>query len=280
MKKAALIIFTIVFVAIMAVSLVACSNATVQGQLKDVWRPYEKYTYSVNDGTNTGTYVVEILRSNGGTVEVGTKSVENLGKGILINGKLNIADVEYTTACYVQFNSGGAFNVPKASYKKQTVSGNVTLELVATYADNNYNYSGTQNGTEISGTIALSNPYYDSNEFHQVLRGVNSMSTGFSFSFNVPVAIGESSLASLSASCNSTTKVAYGDDNVECFEVLLSRSTKVNGKDQKLYYTTSPMTIDGWPLPYVLMKFVEPTANGEVVYTLTSVSLTQNSFLF
>ncbi len=280
MKKAALIIFTIVFVAIMAVSLVACSNATVQGQLKDVWRPYEKYTYSVNDGTNTGTYVVEILRSNGGTVEVGTKSVENLGKGILINGKLNIADVEYTTACYVQFNSGGAFNVPKASYKKQTVSGNVTLELVATYADNNYNYSGTQNGTEISGTIALSNPYYDSNEFHQVLRGVNSMSTGFSFSFNVPVAIGESSLASLSASCNSTTKVAYGDDNVECFEVLLSRSTKVNGKDQKLYYTTSPMTIDGWPLPYVLMKFVEPTADGEVVYTLTSVSLTQNSFLF
>ena len=44
MKKAALIIVSILLIALVAVTFVACSTATVQGQLRNVWRPYEKYT--------------------------------------------------------------------------------------------------------------------------------------------------------------------------------------------------------------------------------------------
>ncbi len=278
MKKAVLIMLVIALVAIVSVSFVACSTATVQGQLKDVWRPYEKYTYSVVDGVNeAGTYVVEIIHSNGGTIQVGANSVDGLTKGILINGKLNIGNVEYITACYVQLISGGSYLVPKASYKKQTVGGEVTLELSATYNDTQYVYSGTENGVSKEGAIEIKAPTYDNNEIHQLLRGVNALATNFSFSFNVPVAIGESTLASITASCSAKASVPYGEGNKDCFEVVLARSTKVNGKNQKLYYAAEAIEIDGWKLPYVLIKFVEPTAEGEVIYLLKDISLNQEA---
>ncbi|MBP3291001.1 MAG: hypothetical protein J6M26_00965, partial [Clostridia bacterium] len=71
MKKAALIIVSILLIALVAVTFVACSTATVQGQLRDVWRPYEKYTYSVNDGTTLGTYVVEVIHNEDPNVTIG-----------------------------------------------------------------------------------------------------------------------------------------------------------------------------------------------------------------
>jgi hypothetical protein len=273
MKKIALVILTIALVAIMAVTFVACSTATVQGQLKNVWRPYEKYTYSVTDGTTTGTYVVEISQHNGGNVTIGTVNLENAGKGIIVSGKLTFANVQYETSCYVQHSSGGNFLVPKASYRKHVVDGNTTLELVGKYDGSTFTYSGTENGADKNGTIATKNPCYDNNEIHQLLRGVANMSVGFSFSFNVPLIVGESSLASLSVSCSAVENLTYKDTAYECYSVSLIRSTKVQGKSHTLYYTTKPVVIDQWELPYVLIKFVEPTANGEMVYTLTDIAL-------
>lgn len=273
MKKIALIIITIALVALMAVTFVACSTATVQGQLKDVWRPYERYTYNVTDGTTNGTYVVEVTHSNGGNVTIGNVNLEGVGKGIIVNGHLSFGDAEYETSCYVQLSSGGNFLVPKASYKKQTVDGVVTLELGGKYGDKNYTYSGTENGEFKEGAISTSSPCYDNNEIHQLLRGVNSMSVGFSFNFNVPVTVGESDLASLSAVCSATENAFYNGAPYECFKVELSRSTKVEGKAHTLYYATNPIDVDGWKLPYVLVQFVEPTATGEMVYTLTDIAL-------
>ena len=275
MKKAALIIVSILLIALVAVTFVACSTATVQGQLRNVWRPYEKYTYSVTDGDTVGTYVVEIIHNEDKNVTIGTVNLENVSKGIIINGHLNIGGTEYITSCYVQLISGSSYLIPRASYKKQIVDGNVTLELGGTYADGKYNYSGTENGVAKDGSIALASPYYDNNEIHQLLRGVNGLTTGFSFSFNVPVTIGESSSASLSASCSTTETVTHGDNATECYVVSLARSTKVAGKSHKLYYSTKPIKVDGWDLPNVLIQFVEPTADGEIYYTLTSISLTK-----
>ena len=92
---------------------------------------------------------------------------------------------------------------------------------------------------------------------------------------NVPVTIGESSSASLSASCSTRETVTHGDNATECYVVSLARSTKVAGKSHKLYYSTKPIKVDGWDLPNVLVQFVEPTADGEIYYTLTSISLTR-----
>lgn len=275
MKKIALIIVTIALVAIMAVTFVACSTATVQGQLKDVWRPYEKYVYTVDDDSKTtnGTYTVEVIHNNEPNVTIGTVTLEGVGKGIIVNGTLTYDNTVYTTACYVQLSSGGSFLVPKASYRKQVVDGVVTLELGGKYDGANYTYFGTENGNNVEGSIGLKSPYYDNNEFHQLLRGVSSMSTGFSFSFNVPAVVGEANLASLTASVVGSENIIYADNSYECFKVSLSRSTKVQGKAHTLFYTVNPVDVNGWKLPYVLVKFVEPTATGEVTYTLNSISL-------
>lgn len=276
MKKAILIIVSIILVALVATTFVACSTATVQGQLRDVWNPYEKYVYSVNDGENSGTYTVEITHTNSGeNVQIGTINLENAQKGIIINGKLNIGTTEYTTSCFVQIASGSGFLVPRASYKKQVVDGVTTLELGGQYNGGIYTYSGTENGATKDGSIELLSPYYDNNEIHQLLRGINGLATGFSFSFNVPVTIGESQSVSLTASCTKVETITYGDTATECFVLTLSRATQVAGKSHTLYYSTKPLTVDGRELPYVLVQFIEPTATGEVVYTLESVTTVQ-----
>ena len=57
MKKIASAIVLVVVVSVLAVTFAACNNATTQGQLVDAWkegRPYERYTYSVNDSAYDG----------------------------------------------------------------------------------------------------------------------------------------------------------------------------------------------------------------------------------
>lgn len=283
MKKVILIAVSIMLVAVFAVSFVACNNATTQGQLEDVWYAYEQYVYDVNDGTNQGEYTVTIKWFSEGDVTVGATTLKSPSKGYLVTGKLNIADAEYDTACYFKRVDGNSFLIPAASYRKQNVpsSPSSNLEINGVYDGSTFNYSGTVAGENKQGSIELSSPYYDNNEFHQMLRGVSTMSTSFSFSFKVPVAGVESGAVTLTASCTSTEKITapVKSGEIECYKVSLSRSTKVDGKKQQLYYSVSPLPLDtdgdgtdDFKPKKALVKIVEPTADGEVTYILKSAS--------
>lgn len=286
MKKLILVLVSISLVAIFAVSFVACNNATTQGQLEDIWYDYESYVYDVNDGVNTGVYTVTIKWYGEGDVQVGATNLSSPGKGYLVTGKLEIADTVYDTACFFKRVDGNTFLVPIASYRKQ-VSASVpesNLEINGVYDGSVFNYSGVVAGENKQGSIELSSPYYDNNEFHQVLRSVSTMSSSFSFTFKIPVAANEATAVSLTASCASTEKITapIKDGEIECYNVAISRSTKVDGKKQRLYYSTSALELDvdgdgavDYKPKKVLVKIVEPTSNGEVTYLLRSASFTE-----
>ncbi len=286
MKKVILTLVSILFVALFAVSAVACNNATTQGQLEDIWYDYESYVYDVNDGTNVGEYSVAIKWYGEGDVTVGATTLKNPGKGYLVTGKLTIAGAQYDTSCFFKRVDGNTFLVPVASYRKQVnpASPETNLEINGTYDGSTFNYSGVVAGENKQGSIGLSAPYYDNNEFHQVLRSVSTMSTGFSFSFKVPVVANEIGAVSLTASCASTEKITapVKDGEIDCYNVTISRSTKVDGKKQRLYYATSPLELDtdgdgavDYKPKKALIKIVEPTADGEVTYTLKSATFTE-----
>lgn len=54
MKKIIVAVLLIAVICTAAGVLVACSNATTQGQLENVWQPYERYTYSVSYKADDG----------------------------------------------------------------------------------------------------------------------------------------------------------------------------------------------------------------------------------
>lgn len=278
MKKLILTFILILTIAACAFSFSACSSATVQGQLEDVWRPYESYVYDVTapNGT-TGTYTVTIqLRPAGESVdELGDTPLLNVKKGYIITGELEIGTTEFNTGCYFALIDGSDYLIPVASYRKQTVDGTVTLETRGDYKDLGYDYYGTVGGENVSGNIALTSPFYDNNEFHQSLRGAD-IGTNFSFSFQVPIVSAETAAIQLSASCNGVESISapyFGEEAKECYKVTIGRSTKVAGTTQTLYYAKDDITVNGWALNDVLVKIVEPSVDGNVTYVLKEVKL-------
>ena len=278
MKKISLIILTIVLVATMMLAFTGCATATVQDQLRDIWRPYEKYVYSVvgniGDTTQTGTYTVEIKRNLASTVTIGDMTVENVSEGYIITSLLEIADTTYETACYMQKSSGASLFVPIATYTKHT-SAEYTDKVAGKYDGKKFNYTITEFGAPREESISLKAPYYDNNQIHQLLRSANTLGVGFSFSFNVPLPA-ENELCQLSVSCSVTTDIVWGDAETQttCNKVYLSRQTKVNGASHILYYSDKAIKVDGWDLKNVLIRFEEPIGDDEfMTYTLESISL-------
>ncbi len=299
MKKIITSIILIVMVAVVAISLTACNNATTQGQLANILSNHaeEHYVYDVfNTADQTsGTYTVDLCTyAKGSTIDnFGTATLENVQNGILVKGKLTIANVVYETGCYYNLISGSSYMVPAYSFRTQTENGNESFRLQANYDGGTFNYEKVFDGdtaNKQSGSIELSGTYYDNNEFHQSLRSVTTFSTAFSFSFALPLADeNESSLVTLSATCTSleNVKTAYTNahsdetikaDGIECFKLSIARATEVAGIQQTLYYSKSPIKVNGWDVTNALVKIVEPftTQSGEkeqMEYTLKSVSI-------
>lgn len=308
MKKIVLIFTLIAVIGAVAGVLVACSNATTEQQLENVWQSYEKYTYKVDykdaQGADaTGTYVNEIVAyKSGSAVQVGSIQLPSAGAGYLVSGKLTAGDTVIDTACYFELSKGNVYLVPVATYRKETTGGNVTFELSGSYDGSNLNYTGKKaDGSELKGSVSLSSPYYDNAQFHQTLRGVGSqMGSSFSFSFRLAlVTAQEQSAITLTATVTETTTVATGiasGDSVlslDCYKTKISRSTTISGESQYLYYANTPVkcVVDGegntsvvtddgagWNLTNVLVKMEEPykAADGSVAwvtYTLTDISL-------
>lgn len=287
MKKAVLLIAVIAVVSVLSLSLAACNNATVQGQLENVWRPYEKYVYKVTDVDGTvGSYSVVIEEHlKGETVVCGASTLNDVKNGYLVTGELNIGSTKFDTACYFNLIDSSSYLVPVASYRKQTVDSSTTLEINATYDGAKYNYSGSINGEAKSGVIEAKAPFYDNNEFHQVLRGASSMATSFSFNYNVPVVSeNEAGVFALTASVSATEDVTVPvkDSAINCYKLNVSRSTKVAGASQTLYYSTEALAVDSnldgvvdakdWKLTRALVKIVEPAKGGNVVYELQTAT--------
>lgn len=308
MKKFLLIVTLIAVVGAVAGVLVACSNATTEQQLENVWQSHEKYTYDVSykdaaGADATGTYVNEIVSyKSGSSVNVGSAVLPSVGAGYLVSGKMTAGDTVIDTACYFELSKGNVYLIPVATYRKETVGGTVTLELSGSYDGANLNYTGKKaDGTDLKGSVSLSSPYYDNAQFHQTLRGVGGqMGSSFSFSFKVALlGANEQSAVTVTAAVSETvnvvTNVADGDGKLalDCYKTKISRSTTISGESQYLYYVTAPVkcVVDdsgntavvtgdgaGWNLTNVLVKIEEPykAADGSVAwvtYTLSEISL-------
>lgn len=278
MKKTALIILATILVLSMALTFVGCSSATVQGQLRNIWRPYEKYVYDVTDGETEGTYTVEITRNTATSLTLGDMTLENLKEGYIINTTLSFGEDLWESGCYMQTVDGTTFLVPIASYYKR-VGGEYTDKLSAKYEGKNYKYTITEYGAPRDGEISLKSlkaPFYDNVQIQQVLRAVKTLGAGFTFTFNTPIAE-ENTVASLTASCSVTETITWGDEqSAKCNKVVLARSTQVVGASQTLYYSADPIKVDGWSLVNVLVRFKEPISSEQsMVYTLKSISLTK-----
>lgn len=334
MKKIAVFTLLIIVIAAVGATLVACNNATTQGQLVDAWkeaRPYERYTYTVDDSATEGTdgtYVSEIFYHtaynvgveesssayNAEKVTVGDATIEQR-EGYLIRGTLtatlNGKQVDYVTECYFELTDGSSYLLPVATFRSEKVDGTEMLRMNGAYSGSTLSYTLVTDGKEaVTGTVALSSPYYDNNEFHQSLRGVSTFSSSFSFAFKTAIVNAtEQTSASLTFSVSGTENVTLPfpssslDENgasvsnentvLECYKAKLSRSTTVSGASQTLWYSVNPVyaaidedgattnlcTSDNnwWALPHVLVAFSEPYKSGEtsgtVNYVLNGISL-------
>ena len=276
MKKIASAIVLVVVVSVLAVTFAACNNATTQGQLVDAWkegRPYERYTYSVNDSAYDGvegTYVSEIFYHaayNAETapekVTVGDSTFEQR-EGYLIRSTLE-ATLDgkkhlIVTECYFSLTDGSSYLLPSATFRSESVDGNEVLRMNGTYSANSLSYTLVDNGGEAkTGSVGLGSVFYDNNEFHQSLRGVSTFSTSFSFGFSTAVVNAtEQTSASLTLSVSGTenisglefdsvgrneegAEIASETTSLECYKATLSRSTTVAGASQTLYYTVAPV---------------------------------------
>lgn len=281
MKKTASLLILVIVISSLAFTLAACNNATTQGQLVDAWkegRPYEKYTYVVDDSASEGTegtYVSEIFYHaayngdenspyyNPYKVTVGDTKIEQR-EGYLIRSTLN-ATLDgtaylYVTECYFSLTDGANYLLPTATFRRETVNGTEALRMNGTYSGNTLSYTLVVNGGEAkTGSVGLGSVFYDNNEFHQSLRGVSTFGTSFSFSFSTAVINAtEQTSASLTLSVSSTENIeglafpSVGQDengaeissettSVECYRASLSRATTVSGASQSLYYSVRPV---------------------------------------
>ena len=275
MKKIASAIVLVVVVSVLAVTFAACNNATTQEQLVDAWkegRPYQRYTYSVNDSAYDGvegTYVSEIFYHaayNAETapekVTVGDSTFEQR-EGYLIRSTLE-ATLDgkahlIVTECYFSLTDGSSYLLPSATFRSESVDGNEVLRMNGTYSGNSLSYTLKTADGEKKGSIGLGSVFYDNNEFHQSLRGVPTFSTSFSFGFSTAVVNAtEQTSASLTFSGSGTenisglefdsvgrneegAEIASETTSLECYKATLSRSTTVAGASQTLYYTVAPV---------------------------------------
>ena len=275
MKKIASAIVLVVVVSVLAVTFAACNNATTQEQLVDAWkegRPYQRYTYSVNDSAYDGvegTYVSEIFYHaayNAETapekVTVGDSTFEQR-EGYLIRSTLE-ATLDgkahlIVTECYFSLTDGSSYLLPSATFRSESVDGNEVLRMNGTYSGNSLSYTLKTADGEKKGSIGLGSVFYDNNEFHQSLRGVSTFSTSFSFAFSTAVVNAtEQTSASLTLSVSGTenisglefdsvgrneegAEIASETTSLECYKATLSRSTTVAGASQTLYYTVAPV---------------------------------------
>ncbi|MCQ2602370.1 MAG: hypothetical protein MJ193_00440 [Clostridia bacterium] len=277
MKKVFCIIAAITLIVALSIGFTACNSATVQGQLTPVWRPYEKFVYDVADSAtgNTGIYTVEIIKkASGEEVTVGANTKTLSGDGYLVKGHLEIATAQFDTACLFSIVNGSAFLIPSASYRKEVVDGATRLDMSGLYDGAKFKYNATINGESKSGEVSLGATYYDNNQFHQVIRGASTLSSSFSFSFAVPV-VADQEIANIVLTTAATgvenVTVPYGSD-IECIKIGVSRSTKVAGISQQLFYSTKDLEGEGgngWKVKNALVKIVE----GDVTYSLKSIIL-------
>lgn len=281
MKKTASLLILVIVISALAFTLAACNNATTQGQLVDAWkegRPYEKYTYVVDDSASEGTegtYVSEIFYHaayngdenspyyNPYKVTVGDTKIEQR-EGYLIRSTLNATldgtAYEYVTECYFSLTDGANYLLPTATFRSETVNDTEALRMNGTYSGNTLSYTLVVNGGEAkTGSVGLGSVFYDNNEFHQSLRGVSTFGTSFSFSFSTAVINAtEQTSASLTLSVSGTENIeglafpSVGQDengaeissettSVECYRASLSRATTVSGASQSLYYSVRPV---------------------------------------
>ena len=290
MKKAFLSIIVIAVVLVSALSLVACNNATPQGQLENLLNDHnhEEFNYVVyakNKSTDArideyqGTYVVKLdAYDDGSTVaNFGNGELQNVSRGVLVTGVLTVGEGEnqtvYKTGCYFNLINGSSYMVPHASYRVQTVGGVEKFRLQANYSDGkNFNYDRWVDGVQSSGTVGFkATCYFDNNEFHQSLRTLSTFSDSMSFSFAVPlVSANEATSVNLTASISEKTnvKTAYNPEGIECYKTVISRATEVAGMSQTLYYAVNNVSYNGWALKNILVKIEEPFKSGDDVFVM------------
>jgi len=279
MKKLALVLVLIVLT--LSFTLTGCNKASTQGQLVNILanHNHEVFTYDVSDSSGViGSYVVTLdKKASQDSFTFGDENTTiKVNEGILAQAVLTVGTTTYNTGCYYDLISGSSFMTPAYTYRVKNVDGQETFKLFGKYDGTSLNYDKWINGGEKqSGTVtAESSPYYDNNEFHQLLRGVTTFSTSFSFSYAVPlVSETESTSVSLTAACSTTETLQFNGADVNCYKVVVSRSTKVAGTTQTLYYSVDDikpsLSGTGWPITHALLKIVE----GNITYTLKSASL-------
>lgn len=286
MKKVTITIFAIVLVVALGCSLAACNSATAQGQLENpLGFDHNKETF-VYDALNTydgslGKYTVKIEGfESGATVpNFGNAELENVEKGILVTGELEIDEDRSLSGCYFKLvGSSTTYMVPYASYNVQYSGDKEIFRLQATYGSKTYNYERTVNGQTDNGSIKVSGTCFDNNEFHQMLRTISTYSNGLTLAYTMPLVTSTEALAvNITATSSSTAKVATPftnllvkednekryPDGMDCYVVKINRSTQVTGASQTLYYAVDNVPTDlAHPnvrfLQHVLVKIVEP----------------------
>ena len=237
MKKSALVI-VIMLTVVACLSLTACNSSTPQGQLGNYFAPYEKFVYDVahttEEGVISGKYTIEIEQFDGGDITVGDVLVKKQPSGHVINTYLDIDGTQIESTCFFVNVSSNSFYVPRSSFRKVTVDGTESYRVQINYTTSGAKYTLTENGeSKKTGTLELSSPFYDNNEFYTMLRGASTMGTAFSMSYGVAiVAPNEIAVATVSASCTSTKTLsapakAFKDGKVSCYKTTISRSTTV-----------------------------------------------------
>ncbi len=306
-KRITTLVCLVAVVAISTLLLVACNNATTQGQLENIlWQTrHEEFVYSVKDTAKPaaeaeiGTYKVSMqLFERGSKIEnFGSVTLSDLKYGILILSELNIeGGAQYKTGVYFNIISGPvSYMLPAYSFRTET-DGDKTFTLQGVYDGSTFMYTRTIDGVEDTGALKASGTYFDNNEFAQVLRTANmNGNNGISLAFAVPlVSRTEAAVVSLSARATATTKIKtpYTDgvddlkeEGIDCYRVNVTRSTQVVSKKSQTYYYAIP-NVKGpsadhpeiFAMKNVLVKMVEPyrADDGEfydIEYDLVSASV-------
>lgn len=285
MKRKLIIISIAIIVVIASVfALSACNNrATTQGQLSNFLVDHNKeyFEYDVQiGGTSIGVYKVTVTSHLAHSV-INCPDEKEVEKGVFVESELDVnyggKHVVYNTGCYFNLVSGSSLMVPAYTYRIQTEDGVETFRMSGNYQGSTFRFEKKVGEEDPSnGSFKLSGTYFDNNEFHQSLRTVSTFSTNFSFTFTVPlVSETESTSASLTAKCSKDVmiKTAYTDSipeyaetGVSCYKVILSRSTKVAGLSQTLYYAKTALksqTATEFTMRNVLVEFHEPLTSDE-----------------
>ena len=296
MKRKLIIISIAIIVVIASVfALSACNNrATTQGQLSNFLVDHNKeyFEYDVQiGGTSIGVYKVTVTSHLAHSV-INCPDEKEVEKGVFVESELDVnyggKHVVYNTGCYFNLVSGSSLMVPAYTYRIQMEDGVETFRMSGNYQGSTFSFEKKVGEEDSSnGSFKLSGTYFDNNEFHQSLRTVSTYSTNFSFAFAVPlVSATENTSVSLTASCKSTegittpfTTALNPENSVNCYRVEVSRSTKVAGKSQILFYAVDDLKASNSELTikHLLVEFREPiTHEGDtyyVVYKLKSATI-------